>query len=285
MKTKVGNASGYGYRLDGRVAVVTGAGGGIGSAIVDRLVELGASVALLDLQAEMPVLERRAAKFSTRCIAIVCDIADEASIHTAARLVRDQLKGCDILVNNAGILAPPSSIEKLTADQWDRTLMVNLRGSFLCTRIFGAMMLDSGKGSIINIGSIAAGSPNASPPYSVSKAGLLAFTRHTAVEWGPRGVRANSVSPGFIRTPLSASHYAGTELLAIRTNMVPARRLGLNTDIANAVAYFASDASDFVNGQDLVVDGGFLLTTLMHAQPKADQYGGLSNTLLASKVA
>jgi NAD(P)-dependent dehydrogenase (short-subunit alcohol dehydrogenase family) len=274
MNKNAAAVQGHGYRLDGRVAVVTGAGGGIGAAIVDRLVELGASVALLDLAHAMPDLTRRAAAMTTHCIAGVCDIADETSIQEAASLVREQFGGCDILVNNAGILAPPSSIEDLSANNWERTLTVNLRGPFLCTRIFGAQILDKGKGSIVNIGSIAAASPNASPPYSVSKAGVLAFTRHTAVEWGPRGVRANSVSPGFIRTPLSENHYAGTDLLHVRISMVPTRRLGLNTDIANAVAYLASDAADFVNGQDLVVDGGFLQTTLMHAQPKADQYGG-----------
>ena len=261
-------------RLDGLVAVVTGAAGGIGGAIVDRLAELGASVALVDLERTLPELTRRASGALTRCIPAVCDVGDEASIRAAASAVGEQLGGCDILVNNAGILAPPSSMEDLTTQWWNRTMGVNLRGPFLCTRIFGAFMLQKRKGSIVNIGSIAAFSPNASAPYSVSKAGLLALTRHTAVEWGPRGIRANSVSPGFIRTLLSESQYAGTDLLQIRTNMVPVRRLGSNTDIANAVAYLASDASDFVNGQDLVVDGGFLQTTLMHAQPRADQYGG-----------
>ena len=135
-------------------------------------------------------------------------------------------------------------------------------------------MLSAGRGSIVNIGSIAASKPNASPAYSVSKAGVLALTRHTAVEWAPRGIRTNAVSPGFIRTPLSAVHYANDELLQWRTSLVPVRRLGSTSDIADAVAFLASEAAAFVNGQDLVVDGGFLETSLMHAQPKADQYGG-----------
>ena len=276
MNTLPSTLTGDGYRLDGRVVVVTGAAGGIGSAIVDRLAELGASLALLDLPHAMAELERRAARMRATCLAVTCDIGDESSMLAAAELVKAQLGGGHVLVNNAGILASPSSIEAITVEMWDRTLGVNLRGTFLCTRIFGAQMLGNGGGSIVNIGSIAADVPNASPPYSVSKAGVLALTRHTAVEWGPRGVRANSVSPGFVRTPLSESHYAGSALVETRTRMVPLRRLGLAADIANAVAFLASDAAGYINGQDLVIDGGFTHTPLMHAQPHADQYGGHS---------
>jgi NAD(P)-dependent dehydrogenase (short-subunit alcohol dehydrogenase family) len=261
------------YRLDGRVAVVTGAAGGIGGAVVRRLVQLGAKVALIDLRVDAQ-LEGAAAALPHGGLALACDVSDADAVKATAQRVSDAWGRCDILVNNAGILAPPRSLEALTVRDWDGTLAVNLRGVFLCTQAFGKIMLQRGKGAIVNTGSIAAAAPNASPPYSVSKAGVLAFTRHTAVEWGPRGIRTNSVSPGFIRTPLSESHYAGTDLLALRTGMVPQRRLGLESDIADAVAYLASDAAGFVNGDDLVVDGGFLQTALMHAQPKADQYGG-----------
>lgn len=262
------------YRLDGRVAVVTGAAGGIGAAIVARLAGLGAQVALLDLPHAQPALDAAVQALPTRGLAGVCDIADPASVAAAAEAVQARLGPCDILVNNAGVLGPHVSLDGLDVPTWDRLMNINLRGAFLCTQAFGAHMLQAGGGSIVNIGSIAAGKPNASPAYSVSKAGVLALTRHTAVEWGPRGVRTNAVSPGFIRTPLSAVHYANDELLRWRTSLVPVRRLGETHDIADAVAYLASDAAGFVNGQDLVVDGGFLDTPLMHAQPQADQYGG-----------
>ncbi|MGI4812569.1 MAG: SDR family oxidoreductase, partial [Janthinobacterium lividum] len=117
-------------------------------------------------------------------------------------------------------------------------------------------------------------SANASPPYSIAKAGVLALTRHTAVEWGPQGVRTNSVSPGFIRTPLSEVHYSNQALLQTRVSMVPMRRLGATAEVAAAVCYLAGDGAGYINGQDLVVDGGFLETTLMHAQAPDDQYGG-----------
>lgn len=262
------------YRLDGRIAVVTGAAGGIGAAIVERLAALGARVALLDLPHAVPELEKALQGLPTGGIATTCDIGDPASVVAAADAVRAQLGACDILVNNAGVLGLHVSLADLGLDAWDRLMNINLRGAFLCTQAFGAHMLNAGRGSIVNIASIAADKPNASPAYSVSKAGVLALTRHTAVEWAPRGIRTNAVSPGFIRTPLSAVHYANDELLQWRTSLVPVRRLGSTHDIADAVAFLASEAAGFVNGQDLVVDGGFLETPLMHAQPKADQYGG-----------
>lgn len=262
------------YRLDGRIAVVTGAAGGIGAAIVQRLAELGARVALLDLPPAQDALAALLKALPTPGMAGVCDIGDPASVAAAAEAVKAKLGPCDILVNNAGVLGPHVSLAGLALDAWDRLMNVNLRGALLCTQAFGAHMLQAGRGSIVNIGSIAADKPNASPAYSISKAGVLALTRHTAVEWAPRGVRTNAVSPGFIRTPLSAVHYSNEELLAWRTSLVPVRRLGSTSDIADAVAYLASDAAGFVNGQDLVVDGGFLETPLMHAQPPADQYGG-----------
>ena len=244
---------------------------------MERLAGLGASVALLDLPQTVAALEATARDLPTRCIASTCDIGDPRSVDEAAALVRERLGGCDILVNNAGVLGPHSSLQGVTLETWERLMTINLRGPFLCTKAFGASMLERGGGSIVNIGSIAAGKPNASPAYSVSKAGVLALTRHTAVEWGPRGIRTNTVSPGFIQTPLSAVHYANEEVLKWRTGLVPLRRLGSTSDIADAVAYLASDAAGFINGQDITVDGGFLETPLMHAQPKADQYGGHGN--------
>jgi len=262
-------------RLDGRVAVITGAAGGIAGAIVDRVLQLGARVALLDIDdAGLARLERRHAAVRERVLALHCDVASEADVSASARRVLDEFGGCDLLVNNAGVLPRATSIEAQSVDDWDRSMDVNVRGVFLCTQHFGRHMLARGAGSIVNIASIGAEAPNASPPYGAAKAAVIAFTRQTAIEWGPRGVRANSVSPGFIRTPLSEHMYAGTDLAEVRAGMVPLRRLGTTLEIAHVAAFLLSTGAAYVNGQDLQVDGGFLMTPLMHAQAPAVQYGG-----------
>lgn len=263
------------HRLDGRVAVITGAAGGLGTGIARYLAHLGAHLVLLEPRLEnLQALEQELQGLGAQVQSVACDVTDEAAVAQAGDAVAVQHGRCDILVNNAGILVPASPLEKLSLVDWNRSMAVNLTGVFLCTREFGRVMLRRASGSIVNIGSIGAHSPNSSPPYSVTKAGVLALTRHTAVEWGPMGVRTNSVSPGFLRTPLSEVHYANPDMLQLRTQVIPVRRLGTVDDIAAVVAFLASDAAAFVNGQDVVADGGFLHTTLMHVHQHADQYGG-----------
>ncbi|MCW5654348.1 SDR family oxidoreductase [Hydrogenophaga sp.] len=262
-------------RLDARVAVITGAAGGLGAGIARHLARLGAHLALLEPRGEsLDNLIEELRGCGATVQAVACDVTDESAVARAAQTVLAQQGRCDILVNNAGILVPASPLEKLSLSDWNRSMAVNLTGVLLCTQSFGRAMLRQASGSIINIGSIGAQSPNTSPPYSVTKAGVLALTRHTAVEWGPMGVRTNSVSPGFLRTPLSEVHYANPDMLQLRTQVIPVRRLGTADDIAAVVAFLASDAAAFVNGQDIVADGGFLHTTLMHVHKHADQYGG-----------
>ena len=256
------------------VAIVTGAGRSLGRAIAEQLHRDGYIVAVTDQDRQLAVeVANNLDATGATAKAYLLDVSSPGNVEIVFKAIADDFGVPRALVNNAGIY-PDHAIVEMPVEAWDGVMAVNLRGPFLCTRAFGALMLARGRGSIVNIASIAAGKPNASPAYSVSKAGVLALTRHTAVEWGPRGVRANAVSPGFIRTPLSAVHYASDEMLQWRTGLVPVRRLGTTGDIADAAAYLASDAAGFVNGQDLIVDGGFLETPLMHAQPKADQYGG-----------
>jgi NAD(P)-dependent dehydrogenase (short-subunit alcohol dehydrogenase family) len=262
-------------RFDGRVAVVTGAAGGIAGGIVERLARLGADLVLLDINEEgLAVLRERLASSGPRVLALHCDVSDPHEVAAVADRVAQEFDGCDLLVNNAGVLPSASSIERQSVQAWDDSMAVNVRGVFLCTQHFGRFMLQRQAGSIVNIASIGAQAPNASPPYAAAKAAVIAFTRQTAVEWGPRGVRANSVSPGFVRTPLSEHMYATTNMAQVRSAMVPARRLGMPADIAGAVAFLLSDAAAYVNGQDLQVDGGFMQTALMHAQLPEQQYGG-----------
>jgi len=248
--------------LKGRVAVVTGAGGGLGMSISARLCAMGAKVALVDLKApaDLPAPD---------CIGLACDISDAGAVEAMGRAVQTHFGRCDILVNNAGTKALPVSLEDLPIADWDKVFGVNVRGAFLCARALAKMMLANGSGSIINIASIGAQMPTRIGAYGPSKAALCGLTRQMAVEWGPRGVRANSVSPGMVHTPMSDAFYRDSQQLAARVAMLPARRIGVPQDIADVVAFLATDAAAFVTGQDIVVDGGYIIAPLYNAQPQA----------------
>ncbi len=236
--------------------MVTGAAGGIGLAICQHLRSMGAAVAQLDINAsdtpaDVPDL-----------LNVRCDISDPDSVADMADQVRKRFGRCDVLVNNAAVSTAPIGLEELPLDLWDRIFRVNLRGALLCAQAVIPLMLEQQAGSIINVASISAQSPTRVGAYGTTKAALQALTRQMAVEWGPRGIRANSVSPGMIRTPLSEAHYRDESVLEKRISHIPARRIGLPSDIAGTVAFLASDASRYVNGQDIVVDGGFLRASL-----------------------
>ena len=244
--------------LEGRVAVITGAGGGLGTAMVERLASMGARVVGVDIAAPAT---------AGLALALACDIVDERAVEAMAIAVVERLGRCDILVNNAGIMAPVTPLEALPVEVWDRVMNVNLRGSFLCAKHLVRPMLAQRSGAIVNLASIGARLPNDIGPYGPSKAGVLGLTHQMAVEWGPRGIRANSVSPGMIRTPMSEHFYQNEKLHQGRIKVVPTGRIGRPDDIADAVAFLVSDAASYMNGQDIIVDGGFMRTALMNVQP------------------
>jgi NAD(P)-dependent dehydrogenase (short-subunit alcohol dehydrogenase family) len=193
---------------------------------------------------------------------IPCDVSD----HEAVAAVAAELGPVDILINNAAIWRF-GALENVPVDDFDRVLAVNVRGPFLCSQAFGRGMLARGHGSIVNIVSIAASLANPSVgAYSPSKAALLALTRQTAVEWGLRGVRCNAVGPGLIPTE-GAQVYSDPEVRAVRARAVPLQRLGEPEEIAEVVAFLASERASYVNGQVVYVDGG-LSHTLMTTLPR-----------------
>ena len=242
--------------LQGRVAVVTGASGGLGLGICEHLRLAGASVVQVDIS--YPAISTE----TDGVLNVHCDIGEPASIAAMAEQVQSRFGRCDMLVNNAGITASPVGLQDLPIDLWDRIFRVNLRGALLCAQALVPMMFDQQAGSIVNVASIAARVPTRVGAYGPTKAALRALTHQMAVEWGPRGIRANSVSPGMIRTPLSEAHYSNEATLQSRISSIPARRIGRPEDIGAVVAFLASDASAYVNGQDIVVDGGFLKASL-----------------------
>lgn len=243
--------------LAGRNYVVTGAASGIGRAIAEALGRVGAHVALVDrdgagAQAAAEQLRSQGA----RAIGVECDIASESAVGEAAARVRRELGKVSGLVNNAGLLRAGALDEVPIAD-WNQVLAVNLTGYLLCSRAFGQDMLAAGHGSIVHVASISALHPQTrSGAYSASKAGVLLMNKQLAAEWGPRGVRSNAVCPGMIRTALSAKFYEVPGFEAARAAVTASRRVGEPADIAQPVLFLLSDRAGYVNGTELVVDGG-----------------------------
>jgi NAD(P)-dependent dehydrogenase (short-subunit alcohol dehydrogenase family) len=243
--------------LRDKVCVVTGAGGGIGRAVALGMAEAGAAVVLLDNNGENCRATAEAlAPTKAKTLALECDIADPDSVAEAER-ASQALGQCDVLVNNAGmLLAGPLSTVSL--QDWNRLLAVNLTGYLLCAQAFGKAMIERGRGAIVHTASIAGSNAQGfSGAYSVSKAGVLMLSRQLAVEWGPYGIRSNVMSPGLVRTPMSETFYRDSEVLQRRSAAIPLGRIGTPDDMAQAVLYLASDRAAFVNGQEIIVDGGF----------------------------
>ena len=254
--------------LSGRVAVVTGAGSGIGAAIASGFAEAGAKVAVVDRDAEAAakVAARLAAPGAT-ATAFTCDVTREDAVKAVAAEVRARLGASDILVNNAGILRP-GPLDAVPVERWNEVLAVNLTGYLIAAQAFGPEMIKAGRGSIIHIASIAGiNTQPRSGAYSASKAGVLQLSKQLAVEWGPHGVRSNAILPGLIRTPLSAAFYENKEFEEKRKALIPTRRIGEPDDIAQAALFLASDRASYVNGAEILVDGG-LNTMLMEMVPR-----------------
>ena len=260
--------AGHWLGLSARVAVVTGAASGIGAAIARSLAQAGAHVALLDLNIQgAQALAQEICNAGGTAIAVACDIASEPDVAEAARQVEAALGPAEVLVNNAGFLRA-GALADVSLDDWSRVLAVNLTGYLLCARAFGRAMRVAGQGSIVNVASISGLFPQTgSGAYSASKAGVLLLSRQLAVEWGPQGVRSNAICPGMIRTALSAGFYEEPGFEARRAAVTASRRIGEPQDIADAALFLASPRASYVNGAEIVVDGG-MANMLMDMVPR-----------------
>jgi glucose 1-dehydrogenase len=255
--SQISDLSGNWLGLKDRVCVVSGAGSGIGAAIAKGLGQVGAKVALLDRNvAAASEVAKEIQAMGAQALAVECDISSEAAVKQAADIVRKELGLCYGLINNAGLLRP-GALEEVSVEDWNAVLSVNLTGYLVCSREFSKDMFANQQGSIVHIASISALHPQTrSGAYSPSKAGVLLMSRQMAAEWGPRGVRSNAICPGMIRTALSAKFYEEPGFEEKRSMVTANRRIGEPLDIANPAIFLTSDRSAYMNGAELLVDGG-----------------------------
>ena len=240
-------------RLHGSTAIVTGGVGGIGAAIVRRLVDEGAAVVILDRASESSAT--RAAEMGAHFLPV--DLADRADTRAAVAQAVDLLGGVDVLVNCAGVFRLVPVLE-ITDAEWDRVMNINARGTLLTMQAVAPVMIERGGGRIVNLASMAAKAGGAMEAhYAASKSAVVALTRAAAIEWGGHGVTVNAICPGYVLTEMGAGTRT-EEQVAQWTAKSPLGRLGVPDDVAGLVAYLATDGG-YVTGQALNVTGGMVM--------------------------
>ncbi len=245
-------------RLDGKTAVVTGAGRGLGAAIARRLAESGAAVTVgyRTSAAEAEAVAASIVDGGKRTIAVRADVTREDEVEMLLNRTERELGGLDVLINNAGIY-PLAALTEMTVDDWDATIDANLKSVFLMTRAASRWMIESGGGAIVNIASIEAENPAPMHShYNTAKAGVVMHTRAAAGELGVHGIRVNAVSPGLIWRPgIEEQWPEGVERYI---HAAPLGRLARPEDVADACLFLASPAARFITGAELRVDGGVM---------------------------
>ena len=245
----------FDFRLDDKVAMVTGAASGIGAAIAAAFATKGARIAVVDLDGDGAEATARALPGSR---GFACDVADPESVDAAVGAVVDHFGGIDVLVNCAGIAALAPA-EDLPLDMWTRTIAINLTGTFLVCQSAGRHMLAAGKGSIVNMASQAASvALDEHVAYCASKFGVVGVSKVLASEWAGRGVRVNTISPTVVLTDLGIKAWDNPRGEALK-KLIPTGRFALPDEVAAAAVFLASDAAAMINGADLLVDGGYTI--------------------------
>ena len=239
--------------LDGKTAIVTGAAQGIGYAIARRFATEGARVAIVDV--DLDGAQRAADEIGGSAIAVGADVARADEVDRAFAEVVDRFGGVDILVNNAGIVGTDRPVRDLDEADWNRVLDINLKGTFLCSRAAVRHMIPKRAGVIVSLASISGKEGNANmAPYSVSKAGVICFTKTLAKEVLSEGIRVNCVAPALIDTPILQG--MERERVDFLTSKIPLGRLGRPEEVAATILFLASEESTFTTGQCFDVSGG-----------------------------
>ncbi len=234
-------------KLEGKVAIVTGASRGIGAAIVAKLAEEGATVV---------ACARSIESCESAALCLKVDVSDSAQVDACVKTVVERFGRIDVLVNNAGI-TKDGLLMRMSDDDWDQVLGINLKGTFLFTRAVARPMMKERSGSIVNISSVVGITGNAGQAnYTASKGGVIALTKTTAKELGSRNIRCNAVAPGFIESKMTDG--LSDELKKAYLGSIPLKRFGKVDDVAKAVVWLASDDASYVTGQVVGVNGGMI---------------------------
>lgn len=245
--------------LRNQVAVVTGGSRGIGRAIALKLAEQGASVVVnytSNSQAADDVVET-IEKMGSKALAVKADVSNAEDIKNLIKTTESELGKIQILINNAGITRDGLLI-RMKEEEWDDVLNINLKGVFLATKMIGKTMLKQKQGSIVNVTSVVGLMGNAGQAnYAASKAGVIGFTKSVAKEFASRNINVNAVAPGFIQSDMTDK--LGEEVIENYMNAIPLGRLGVADDVANLVSFLVSDASNYITGQTIQVDGGMYI--------------------------
>ena len=247
------------FDVSGKRGYITGGGSGLGRAIALGMAEAGATVVVSDINREAArtvAEEIRARQGEARSLAI--DVSQKDQVETLIRTTTAELGGLDFAFNNAGILKLGKP-EDISQEDWQEELNVDLTGVFLCCQAAGRYMIAHGGGKIVNTASISGLVVNSGLTYSTAKAGVIQLTRVLALRWARHGVYVNCFSPGYIRTGMTAPHLTRPEVEKEMLRQTPLRRVGEPRDLVGAALFLASPASDFVTGQNIIVDGGVTL--------------------------
>jgi NAD(P)-dependent dehydrogenase (short-subunit alcohol dehydrogenase family) len=249
------------FKLDGKVAVITGGAQGLGFTMAEALSSVGANIVIADIQDSKAkeATDSIAKDYRNRTCPIHLDVSDKLSIHQAAQEVFANFGKIDILINNAGIVQR-KRIEEIEEKDWDHLMSINLKGVFFCSQIFGELMIRQKKGKIINISSVV-GFLGAEERlcYGVSKSGVAHMTKLFASEWAKHNITVNAIAPGYLLTEMTESYFGQPEVGKRFLENIPLRRFGKSSDLSGLVVFLASENSNYITGQIFFVDGGRML--------------------------